>query len=341
MPRPIKPVHVVWKTDRGNWHQERTRRSAPDGVEVTFFRGQDAEFLRHALADADVLVSERTVPVDVWEIDSAPKLQLLLRLGSVPDRLPVDFAASRGIPVSLEPVPLCAVCAEHAILLALALLRGFPKTNQFLGSGAVFGFPQRTDEDTFSYNWTKRPSLGTLRGARIGILGMGGIGVEIALRLRAFGPASVTYTKRTPFSPTIEDMLGARVDSPENVLSSSDVVFCLLPYGSETDRWLNADRLASMLPGSFLVTVGSGSVVDEEAVLEAVRLGQLAGAAFDTFEWEPLPADHPLAVAGRDPDSGILLTPHVAAVGGPDDSPDGWDEIRRWMSGEALRHRIA
>lgn len=334
-------VRVVWKTDRSRWHQERTRRAAPEGVHLTMIRGHDPASLLDALADADVLVSERTVPVDAWEVESAPKLGLLLRLGSVPDRLPIDNAAARGIPVSMEPVPLCAVCAEHALMLALALLRGFPKTNHLLGNGHPFGPPKRTDEDTFAYNWTKRPSLGTLRGARVGILGMGGIGVEIALRLRAFGPESVSYSKRTPFPPSVEDILGARADTPETVLSSSDVVFCLLPYSSETDGWLDSDRLSILRPGSILVTVGSGSVVDEAAVLEAVRHGRLAGAAFDTFEWEPLPGDHPLAVAGRDPDSGILLTPHVAAVGGPCDSPDGWDEIRRWMSGEALRHRIA
>ncbi len=226
-------------------------------------------------------------------------------------------------------------------MLALALLRGYPRTNCRFTTESGLGPSRRTDEDTFAYNWTKRPSLGTLRGSDVGILGMGGIGAEIAFRLRGFGPSSVRYTKRTPFTPSIEEMLGARADSPENVLSGSDVIFCLLPYGPETDRWLDAQRLATLRPGSFLVTVGSGSVVDEAAVLEAVRCGKLAGAAFDTFEWEPLPVDHPLAIAGLDPDSGILISPHVAAVGGPDNSPDGWDEIRRWMSGEALRHRIA
>ncbi|MFY7952015.1 MAG: NAD(P)-dependent oxidoreductase, partial [Armatimonadaceae bacterium] len=234
MIRGDNPVRVVWKTDRGRWHQERTRRAAPEGVHLTMIRGQDPALLLDALADADVLVSERTVAVEAWEVENAPNLGLLLRLGSLPDRLPLDTAVARGIPVCMEPVPLCAVCAEHALMLALALLRGYPKTNCRLTTEAGLGPSRRTDEDTFAYNWTKRPSLGTLRGSDVGILGMGGIGAEIVFRLRGFGPSSVRYTKRTPFSPSIEEMLGARADSPENVLSGSDVIFCLLPYGPET-----------------------------------------------------------------------------------------------------------
>jgi len=200
---------------------------------------------------------------------------------------------------------------------------------------------RRTNEDTFAFNWTKRTNLGTIRGSRIGILGMGGIGVELALRLRAFSPSAVRYSKRSRLARAIEETLGAVWADPDSIVRDSDVLFCLLPYGAETDGWLGRERVAAMQQGAFLITVGSGSVVEEGAVLDAVAEGKLGGAAFDTFEWEPLPADHPLAAASRDPMSRILLTPHVAALGGPADAPDGWDEVRRWMSGAALGHRIA
>jgi phosphoglycerate dehydrogenase-like enzyme len=213
-------------------------------------------------------------------------------------------------------------------------------TARFVHEAAAPVSARRTDEDTFAYNWTGRRSLGTLRDARVGILGMGGIGVELALRLRAFVPRSVRYTKRVPFAESIERTLGAFAGSPSEIVSTSDVLFCLLPFSAQTEGWLNAERIASMPAGSRLVCLGSGSVVDEAAVVGAVRAGHLAGAAFDTFEWEPLPIDHPLAAAARVPGSGIVLTPHVAALGSDADAALGWDEIGRWMRGEALLHRI-
>jgi phosphoglycerate dehydrogenase-like enzyme len=91
-------------------------------------------------------------------------------------------------------------------------------------------------------------------------------------------------------------------------------VVSLLPYFKETDMWLNAQRISTMKRGAFLCHAGSGSVIDEAAVAEAVRSGHLAGASFDTFEWEPIKQDNPLlALANADPDANVFLLPHIGS----------------------------
>jgi phosphoglycerate dehydrogenase-like enzyme len=178
--------------------------------------------------------------------------------------------------------------------------------------------PARTDEDTFAYNWLNYPDLRSLQGKTVAILGMGEIGVEAARRLRAFGPSRVLYNKRTPYPSAVErDLLGATWADREDCLSAADVLVSLLPYSADTDRSLDAAAFARMKPGACVVHAGSGSVIDEVALLRALRSGYLGGAALDTFEWEPLEPVHPLVTYACDPDSNLLLTPHVAVAAEP------------------------
>jgi phosphoglycerate dehydrogenase-like enzyme len=96
----------------------------------------------------------------------------------------------------------------------------------------------------------------------------------------------------------------------------------LLPYASATDSMIDATVFQQMKPSACLVSCGSGSVIDEAALADAIRQGKLAGAALDTFEWEPLRPDNPLLALARDRSANVLLTPHVAA-GTPSEEEDG------------------
>src|SRR5690606_14012390 len=100
----------------------------------------------------------------------------------------------------------------------------------------------------------------------------------------------------------------------ETIIAACDLLCVLLPYSPGTDQLLNAATFAAMKPGAFVVHCGSGSVIDEAALAEALRRGHLAGAALDTFEWEPLRPDNPLVALARDPAANVLLTPHTAAA---------------------------
>ena len=139
----------------------------------------------------------------------------------------------------------------------------------------------------------------------VGILGFGEIGVELARR-RGFA-AAVLYHKRSRLPAPVEAELGITYATEQQTLAESDILCNLLPYKPETAQRLNAAALAVLRPGAYVVSCGSGGIIDEAALAAAIHSGHLAGAALDTFDWEPLPSDNPRS--GRDPARNVLLTP--------------------------------
>jgi lactate dehydrogenase-like 2-hydroxyacid dehydrogenase len=120
------------------------------------------------------------------------------------------------------------------------------------------------------------------------------------------------YHKRQQLPETVERELNIIYTDEQKLVAESDYLINLLPYASATEQKINAEYIASMKSGVYLISAGSGSVIDEAALADAVRAGKLAGAALDTFEWEPIQAHNPLlmlALQGYN----VVLTPHVAA----------------------------
>ena len=156
--------------------------------------------------------------------------------------------------------------------------------------------------------WTRDLPIRSLHGARITLLGAGDIGCEAARRLQAFSPASITGLSRSGQSrePGLYDRL-LPVSALDAVLPETDLLICSVPGTPETVGLLDARRLALLSAGAFLVNVGRGSLVDEEALCEALRAGRLGGAALDVFRAEPLPADSPLWAV-----PGLTVTPHIS-----------------------------
>jgi lactate dehydrogenase-like 2-hydroxyacid dehydrogenase len=204
--------------------------------------------------------------------------------------------------------------------------------------------PRRTDEDNLAYNWSHREGVGGIYGQTVGILGFGEIGAELARRLRGFGVAGIVYHKRRRLPESAEVELGLTYVSRDQLLAESDFLCNLLPYFPETDTSINAEALAKMKPSSYLVSCGSGSVIDEAALAEALRAGRLAGAALDTYEWEPIRPDDPLLPLARDAEMNVLLTPHTAAGTVPTTErgrEEDFENIRRTLRGEPLLFRLA
>jgi phosphoglycerate dehydrogenase-like enzyme len=146
----------------------------------------------------------------------------------------------------------------------------------------------------------------SLAGKVIGIVGLGGIGTEIARRAVAFGMRVVAVDPRVDSRPSDVSEVWP-VDNLDHLLSIADFVVIAAPHTPETVRLFDRDRLRRMKTTGYLINVGRGSIVDLEALTEALMEGQLAGAALDVFEVEPLPADHPLW-----PMENVIITPHVA-----------------------------
>lgn len=338
----IPSLNVVFVTDRSPRHQQDVLAVAPPQCRVVMLRHPDRATLSAALADADVLVSERAGEVDAGLIAAAPRLRLIQRLGSMTYDIDLEAARRAGVAVSAWPVVGCVMVAEHMVMQMLALARRLPESVAIAHAAQDWGLAaKRTDENVFAYNWSGRTHLTGIWDAAVGILGFGEIGAELARRLRGFMPAVVRYHKRRRLPAAVEAELGITYAPPDEIVTSSDFLCVLLPYMAETDLSLNAATFAAMKPGSFVVHCGSGSVLDEAALAAAVASGHVGGAALDTFEWEPLRPDNPLLKLAQDPVHNVLLTPHTGAAGGRTGGRESdWANIRALLVGEPLRYRV-
>lgn len=337
-----EPAKVVYVTERSPHHQRAAVETAPAGVELVMLHAAGREQVMAELAGAEFLVSERSGEIDAALIAAGPRLRLIQRLGSL--AYDIDLAAARaaGVPVCIWPIAGSMMVAEHMLMQMLALAKRLPEVSAVAQAAGNWGRPsRRTDQNTFAYNWSKRTNIGGIYGQTVGILGFGEIGAELARRLRPFAPARALYHKRQPLPALVETELGITYAAPDGIMAESDFLCVLLPYLPETDLSLNAATFAAMKRGALVAHAGSGSVIDEAALAEAIRQGHLGGAALDTFEWEPLQPDNPLVQLARDPAANVLLTPHTAAATLPGKRAAEWTNVRRVLAGEPLLYRIA
>lgn len=305
-------VKVVFITERGERHQQSALDAAPQGLDITMLRQPDRETLSAALSDADYLISERAGVIDARLIQAAPRLKLIQRLGSLIYDIDLEAAAAAGVAICYWPVDSVIRVAEHTIMQLLAVGKKLREVEAVaLVASPEWGVSKRTDEDTFAYNWSERRGVGQLWQRRVGIIGLGEIGVEVARRLKGWG-CTLLYNKRRRLPPTTEAELGLTYVEADALYGQSDYLINLLPYFPSTNLLLDAGVFAQMPDGAYLVSCGSGSVIDEPALAAALQAGKLAGAALDTFEWEPLRADNPLLALAR-AGYNVLLTPHTAA----------------------------
>jgi phosphoglycerate dehydrogenase-like enzyme len=344
---------VLFLTDRGLRHQQEVLGSAPPELAVTIMRRPPKEEVLRFLPEVEFLISERAGVVDADMIAAGRNLRLIQRLGSLTYDIDLESARDAGVPVAAWPVQTAIMVAEHMILQMLALAKHLNEVAAIANEAGDWGQPsRRTDEDTFAYDWSKRKGIRSLYRQTMGILGFGEIGAELARRLRGFAPARILYHKRTRLPEHTEQELGIAYAPREQVVAESDYLCMLLPYYPETDTLLDARLLSTMKQGSFLVSCGSGSVIDEAALAEAVRAGRLAGAALDTFEWEPIRPDNPLCPLACEPALNVLLTPHTAAGSSGDAAGDqavsrtkaregDYTNLMRVLRGEPPLHQVA
>jgi phosphoglycerate dehydrogenase-like enzyme len=151
---------TVFTTERGHRHQQIALNAAPDNLDITMLRQPDKTTLLPHLAEADYFVSERTGVIDAEMIQAAPKLKLILRLGSLTYDIALDAAKAAGVAVCYWPVGSVIRVAEHLVMQMLALSKKLGETEAIaLAAGAEWGESKRTDEDTFAYNWSNRQNV--------------------------------------------------------------------------------------------------------------------------------------------------------------------------------------
>ncbi len=336
MPKP----RLLFLTDRGERHQRAALKAAPPEIEVIMRRRPFKAELMELMPTIDFLISERNQPVTAEMLEAALRLKLIVRLGSLLYDIDLDAARATGVRVSLQPVVSSIYAAEHAMLLVLAVLKRFGRSMATV-LAADHGLPaRRTDENTFAFNWLEFADIGGLYDQTVSILGMGEIGVELARRLRAFRLKTLYYNKRQRYPLPVERELWLHYADMLECVKQADILVSLLPFTAETDRSIHAGTFGLMKPTTVFVHLGSGSVVDEQALVEALRNHKLAGAALDTYEYEPLQPTHSLIALARDPESNLLLTPHTASASLPADRFEDFGEIVRFLAHEPLKYEI-
>lgn len=212
--------------------------------------------------------------------------------------------------------------ADHAFAMLLSLTRdlgGYSK-NQEEGRWA-----ERTDEDGL------RPMA--LQGKTMLVVGIGGIGTEVARRANGFGMKVIATRRSDTPAPVYVERLG-KPDELKAMLPEADVVAICVPLTKETEKLFNEDMIGAMKPGAILINIARGKIVDTDALLSALRSGRVAGACLDVTDPEPLPASHPLWKQSR-----VIITPHVAADADLTDERE-WtlvtENVRRFGAGEPL-----
>ena len=246
--------------------------------------------LEGRMGDYDAIVIRSATKLTAELLEGAVRLKVIGRAGVGVDNVDVDAATRRGIVVANAPESTVVSAAEHAIGLLVALARHIPQAHASLKQG----------------RW-ERSSYGgiELEGKTLGVLGFGRIGQQVARRAVGLGMRVVAYD---PFvaRDRFRELGVERADSADDVLGGADFLTLHLPLSEETRGFLDAGALAKMRPGARLVNAARGELVDEDALLDALRSGQLGGAALDVFSTEPYLG--PLLELDN-----VVVTPHLAA----------------------------
>lgn len=232
---------------------------------------------------AVVAGSERYTPT---VFAACPMLKVVARVGVGYDGVDVPAASAAGVAVTIAPGTNHECAAEHAFALLLAVTRHIPARAAATRAG---GWPRHLS----------RP----VRGQTLGLVGLGRIGRAMAVRAAAFGMRVIAYDPVPAAVPGVEPV------SFDELQATADVVSLHLPLTPTTRHLMNAAAFARMKPGAILLNTARGGLVDEPALVEALRSGRLFGAGLDVMDEEPPPVDHPLRTLEN-----VVITPHAAGV---------------------------
>jgi phosphoglycerate dehydrogenase-like enzyme len=271
----------------------------------------DADLFAKLLPQVEVLWHVLK-PVTAEVIAKAPKLRLIQKIGSGVNTIDVEAAKRRGIAVCNLPGTNSRAVAEMTLALMLSCLRRLPQLGAAVHAGR------------WSDAWKLQDQFGELGGRSVGLMGYGAVGRILAPMLEAMG-AKVRYWSRSAATADFDTVLGA-----------SDIVSLHLPLTRDTEDLVDPRR---MKRGAILVNTARGGLVNEPALIEALRSGHLAAAGLDVFREEPAPADHPLLALPN-----VVCAPHLAWLTQEtlERSIDAaMENVRRLAASEPLANRVA
>jgi D-3-phosphoglycerate dehydrogenase len=271
-----------------------------------------------AIKGADVIINQG-VPMPREVIEEIDTAKAIVSMGHGFNHIDHNAATDQGVMVVNTAGFVTGPVADHTIMMLLACANQLTRLHSMIRAG----------------KWTAQTRLAlsgipNINGSVLGIVGLGNIGLATARRASAFGMEVIAYDRYVP-GWTARDHGVELMDSLEELASRSDFVSILVPLNDETRKLIGASFFAAMKPAAYFINTCRGPTVDEAALIEALRRGQIAGAGLDVFEEEPTSPDNPLLKMDN-----VIVTPHTAGSS-TDSTPDGLtrlgEEAARVLSG--------
>ncbi|HMF90092.1 MAG TPA: D-2-hydroxyacid dehydrogenase [Candidatus Angelobacter sp.] len=308
------------------WHaptsiRERLQKEFP-GVRVLQLENYDR--VPEEIQDTDIFIGWSLRPE---QFNAAKKLKWIHSPAAAVHQLMFPEVIKSNVRVTNSSPVHGPVVAEHAIAVLLALAKRLPQAMQYQAK-RVWA------QDKL---WNEHPRPREVEGATVAVIGVGGIGSEFIRRAKALGMKTVAV-RQNPGKGTAGADEVYSTSQLDQVLARADYVLLSAPVTPATTTLINASRLAKMKPDAYLINVGRGTLVDETALIEALKARRIAGAALDVFEEEPLPEGSPFWSL-----SNVLITPHTAGV-----TEGLWERhyrliaenLRRFCDGQPLKSEV-
>ena len=335
--RPMK-YNVIVTDFFPREEREWWKTQAPPELEVYFADNLEDNELRKLAKNAKALiVKKRELCQDL--VDAMGSLQLILKFGHWPIGIDLDACQKAGITVATKPLLGEISVAEHTILLILACCRSLTNGHQpvIAGNYRALGLkPRKTSEKDISPNWMKL-DVTEVYGKALGIIGFGEIGGEVAIRARSFG-MRVIYYKRHPLPSYWEEELEVKYTKLSRLLRESDFVSLHVPHTEETQNMMGKKEFGLMKNSAYLINVARGGVVNENALLWALKNGEIKGAGLDVFVEEPIPHNHPLLGLNN-----VVFTPHTGGGSGQGlkvQAREALMDVHKFLKGEKTLHNL-
>jgi glyoxylate reductase len=282
----------------------RAEAALREHAEVEVFQSErmiSRDELKAGLRRSDFLYTLGDTPIDADILDANPELKGIAAMTMIVNVIDVDACTERGIPVTNIDMVIEKTTCDLTMALIIGLSTRLVEADRFVRSGRFH------QEQSMTFLWHSIPDK------VVGIIGMGAIGTQIAKRCRAFD-MQVIYNKRTRLSEPEERELGVTyVEDTDEILRRADFVVPMMKYAPETHLTFGDREFRLMKPTAFFVNAARGRLVDEQAMLAALREGRIAGAGLDVYWTEP-PVGEPAPPEELYKMDNVILTPHIGSA---------------------------
>lgn len=277
----------------GRFHKDPVQKlkEIAEVIPSTYGRALKEEEMKKIVQGVDAIIVGDD-PVTRSVIETGDKLKIIAKHGVGLDKIDLDSATDRGIYVTFTPGAVADAVADHTFALLLALARNIPQAQSSTRSG----------------KWESKKFMGVeLAGKTLGLFGFGRIGSRVAERAVGFGMKILVNVRHPDRIREEMARLNAEYADKNDLLKNSDIVSVLIPLSPQTENFIGKNELQSMKTTAFLINTARGPIVNEEALYDALKNGEIAGAALDVYDEEPPREGFPLFKLDN-----VIVTPHTA-----------------------------